>query len=128
MRLHTDGIVVLCWGASSPSLHPPLWTFVQGQQYLGVLTGWVVCYWHEVGESRCAAKHPGILRDSTAMSLFNSNGSKAMVETPSDGEISIDFVAKDEECEGASVDKLWTDSDWSCTGDRFRIPVNTYGQ
>ena len=128
MRLHTDGIVVLCWGASSPSLHPPLWTFVHGQQYLGVLTGWVVCYWHQVGERKCAAKEPVMLRDSTAMSLFNSNGSKAMVETPSDGEISIDFVAKDEECEGASVDKLWTDSDWSCTGDRFRIPVNTCGQ
>ena len=113
MRLHTDGIAVLCWAASSPSLHPPLWTFVHGQQYLGVLTGWVVCYWHEVGESRCAAKEPVMLRDSTAMSLFNSNGSKAMVETPRYGEISIDFVVKDDVCEGASVDKLWTDSDWS---------------
>ena len=46
------------------------------------------------------------------MSLFNSNGSKAMVEAPSDGEISADFVVKDEENEGASVDKQWTDSDW----------------
>ena len=45
-------------------------------------------------ESRCAAKHPGILRDSTAMSFFNSNGSKAMVEIPNNGEMSIDFVAK----------------------------------
>ena len=36
-----------------------------------------------------------------------------MVETPSDGEISIDFVVKDDVCEVASVDKLWTDSDWS---------------
>ena len=72
-----------------------------------------MCYWHQVGESRCAAKEPVMLRDSTAMSLFNSNGSKAMVETPSDGEISIDFVAKDEEWEGASVDKLWTESESS---------------
>ena len=72
-----------------------------------------MCYWHQVCESRCAAKHPGILRDSTAMSFFNSNGSKAMVETPSDGEISVDFVVKDKECEEASVDKQWTDSDWS---------------
>ena len=72
-----------------------------------------MCYWHEVGESRCAAKEPVMLRDSTAMSLFNSNGSKAMVETPRYGEISIDFVVKDDVCEGASVDKLWTDSDWS---------------
>ena len=47
------------------------------------------------------------------MSFFNSNGSKAMVETPSDGEISIDFVAKNEECEEASVDKLWTENESS---------------
>ena len=47
------------------------------------------------------------------MRPFNSNGSKAMVETPSDGEISVDFVVKDKECEEASVDKQWTDSDWS---------------
>ena len=71
MSFHSARIAVLCWGGSSPSLHPPLWTFVHGQQYLGVLTGWVVCYWHEVGESRCAAKEPVMLRDSTAMSLFN---------------------------------------------------------
>ena len=51
-----------------------------------------------------------------------------MVETPSDGEISVDFVVKDKECEEASVDKQWTDSDWSWTADWSRIPVITYGQ
>ena len=53
-----------------------------------------MCYWHQVGESRCAAKEPAMLRDSTAVRPFNSNGSKAMVEIPNNGEMSIDFVAK----------------------------------
>ena len=38
---------------------------------------------------------------------LTSNGKEAMVETPSEGEISVDFVVKDEDCEGASVDTQW---------------------
>lgn len=65
IHFHTAGTAILSWRGSSSSLHPPLWTFVHVQRYFVVPTGWVVCSWHQKGETRYTAQQPAILRDST---------------------------------------------------------------